>query len=335
MNLLVDAACAKDDIKLIRLLLSNIKLNVKINNCLSDVFESTEGSPQGDSLSGKLFTLVFAGGLYHLRAVAEFKLGRPNPPFTIEMLPLESAYADHGDFIDKDEETLKELLPLAKEILGEWNLYINDDRTKFTKFYLANTDEIDDEGNSVRGNEAWRMCKMLGSLMDSTEDITNRCNLANIAFANFNKVWCKKNNISLEKKLILYEALVISVIIYNSSSWAAPQDVFNKVDAYHRKHLRRILNYKWPHIITNKDLYTRCNTIPLSERIAQSRWRMLGHILRSTENTPAYNALEFSVYSAQKFKTRKGRPRITLLSTIKQDLQKRDLHLNNMDDLTV
>ena len=63
---------------------------------------------------------------------------------------------------------------------------------------------------------------MLGSLMDSTKDITTRCILANAAFANYNKVWRKKNNISIEKKLVLYEALVISVINYNSSSWAAP-----------------------------------------------------------------------------------------------------------------
>ena len=333
LNLLTDAGCAKDDIKLVRLLLSNIKLKVKVNNCLSVEFESTEGSPQGDSLSGKLFTLVFAGGLYHLRAVAEVKLSRPNPPFTIEMLPLESAYADDGDFMDEDEDILKQLLPLAKDILSEWNLHINDDKTKFTKFYLANTNEIDEEGNLLRGNESWRMCKMLGSLMSSTEDIANRCNLANIAFTNYNKVWCKKSNITLEKKLVVYEALVISVIMYNSSSWAAPQDVFNKLDAFHRKHLRRILNYKWPHVITNKDLYKRCNAKPLSERIAQSRWRMLGHILRSDENTPAYNALQFAVESAQRLKTRRGRPRITLLSTIKHDLEKRDLNCNTIDDL--
>ena len=98
-----------------------------------------------------MFTLVFAGGLYHLRAVAEVRLSRPNPPFTIEMLPLESEYADDGDFMDENEETLIKLLPLAKEILGEWNLRINDDKTKFTKFYLANTNETDAlaEGNST------------------------------------------------------------------------------------------------------------------------------------------------------------------------------------------
>ena len=61
--------CDDDEIRLVRFLLSNIKIKVKVNAELSLEFESSVGGPQGDSLSGKLFTLSLAGALYHLRAV--------------------------------------------------------------------------------------------------------------------------------------------------------------------------------------------------------------------------------------------------------------------------
>ena len=65
-NLLIDAACNDDEARLVRFLLGNIKIKVIVNKELSIEFESSIGGPQGDSLSGKLFTLSLAGALYNL-----------------------------------------------------------------------------------------------------------------------------------------------------------------------------------------------------------------------------------------------------------------------------
>ena len=70
LRLLEDAGCAEDDIRLVRLLLSNTKIRVRVNNATSAEFISTNGSFQGDSLSGILFTLQLAGALYNVRAAA-------------------------------------------------------------------------------------------------------------------------------------------------------------------------------------------------------------------------------------------------------------------------
>lgn len=71
LELLMDAGCSEYDIRLVHLLLINTKLTIKINDTMSDEFVVTLGSGQGDSLSGKLFTLYHAGALNHLRAVME------------------------------------------------------------------------------------------------------------------------------------------------------------------------------------------------------------------------------------------------------------------------
>ena len=92
LNLLEDAGCSKDEVRLVRFLLSNTKIKVKINNFLSLEFTSSIGGPQGDSLSGTLFTLTLAGALYHLRAVT--LRVRPTPPIQENGMPEESEYSD-------------------------------------------------------------------------------------------------------------------------------------------------------------------------------------------------------------------------------------------------
>ena len=52
LNLLVDAGCTEDEVRLVRLLLSNTKLHVRVGKSKSTVFISLSGAFQGDSLSG-------------------------------------------------------------------------------------------------------------------------------------------------------------------------------------------------------------------------------------------------------------------------------------------
>ena len=169
--------------------------------------------------------------------------------------------------------------------------------------------------------------------MCSTRDITHRCNLGNQAFKSFAKVWMT-SKIPLETKLKVYEAQVVSVIMYNANCWAAPKTILESLDICHRKHLRKLLNIKWPRsMITNKTLYARCNTTPLSERAALARCKMLGHILRSLENSLAQAALYFAVGCLKDLPGRVGRHRINLLQVLKKDVEQRDLNLNDYPDI--
>ena len=83
---------------------------------------------------------------------------------------------------------------------------------------------------------------LLGSKLCSERDIVNRGNKANVAFYTYKKVWLNSSvQISESRKLKLYEALVTSVLLYNCSSWAAPETVMASVDVLQRKHLRQII----------------------------------------------------------------------------------------------
>ena len=141
-----------------------------------------------------------------------------------------------------------------------------------------------------------------------------------------------KYHFSLHKRLLLYNALVVSVLMYNSSCWAVPQNVLEKLDIVHRRHLRNILNVKYPGVISNKNLYQRCQTEPLSAKVARSRWRMLGHVLRGPIDGPAFSSLLFAINTLH-LTGRRGRPQSNLFSLIVQDLGKRNMYLNNIYDL--
>ena len=45
---------------------------------------------------------------------------------------------------------------------------------------------------------------------------------------------------SEKRKIKLYDALITSVLLYNCSSWAVPENILNKLDVQQRKHLKQI-----------------------------------------------------------------------------------------------
>ena len=153
-------------------------------------------------------------------------------------------------------------------------------------------------------------------------DIERRCISGNIAFNDYKNVWLQGKQISTCKLIQVYEAMVVSVIMYNCSSWAVPNEMLRKLDVCHRTHLRQILKIKWPTTITNEKLYKLCSTTPLSDRVKSSRWRLLGHILRSPEDTPAALALSYAVAGSSHLKGRLGRHKINLLSLIRKDINR-------------
>ena len=209
---------------------------------------------------------------------------------------------------------------------------MNEPKTEFVHFYLACRGDEDSDGNSLVDNEAWRASKSLGSLLCSTKDIMHRIILAHSAFQTYSKIWLQGSKIPLKRKLLVYEAQVVSVLLYNCGCWSAPKHVLSKLDVCHRTHLRRICNIHWPGVISNRELYRRCVAIPITERVRKARWTLFGHVLRMDDSSPAVQSLKYAITSADLFKGRLGRPRINLFNTIQKDLKVHGLDLKTMND---
>ncbi|GFS03709.1 hypothetical protein ElyMa_004639200 [Elysia marginata] len=131
-------------------------------------------------------------------------------------------------------------------------------------------------------------------------------------------------------------ALVKSVLTYNCGTWALTQSQEERLNAFHRKQLKKKLNIKYPVKITNSSPYNKCNERPLSIFILESRWRLFGHIrvLRRDRQIPANQAMSgYFVTEGSKFK---GRPLTTLPVVLNRDLSQiinSNLQLKSSHDL--
>ena len=116
----------EDELRMIRLLLANTSLSIRVGRTLSQSFDTTIGTPQGDSLSPVLFSIYLDGALREVRSLA-ILLRRPIEDSTI---PLELIYADDTDFLSTSDQWLAELEPEVATILGKWHLKMNLGKTE-------------------------------------------------------------------------------------------------------------------------------------------------------------------------------------------------------------
>ena len=93
-----------DEIRILRVLLAETTLEVKVENAQATPFMSNIGSPQGDSISGPLFTMYLNNALQQLKVAMdteEIDVREINSQWierTNSNLPNEMEYADDCDF---------------------------------------------------------------------------------------------------------------------------------------------------------------------------------------------------------------------------------------------
>ena len=161
----------------------------------------------------------------------------------------------------------------------------------------------------------------LGSMLGDQEDILRRKTLATAAMNKMDKVWVRNRNISIKKRLKLYNVLVKPILMYNSSTWGLTKKDMESLDAFHRKQLKKIWKIKWKQKITNKNLYEMSNAKPLSYEIARQRWKLFGHILRIHKETPAQRSMKYYFENHENLKKFQGRQRETIVTTLDRDIE--------------
>ena len=246
----------EDELRIIRFLLSDTIINTRINGATKEKpFESNIGSPQGDSRSPVLFTIYLENALKEVRTI----LPRPTTDFE-KTLPTEIVYADDVDFIGLEFADIAEV----QKTLKKYNLLVNADKTEQTTL--------------SRSGKEYKNAKKGGTLIGDEEDINRRKRLSTAALAQLQNIWIKGDKVKRKTKIKLYRTLVKLVLIYNCSTWALTKTEEEKLNAFHRQQLRKILNIKYPVKITNSSLYEKCNECPLSITLLENRWRLFGHI---------------------------------------------------------
>jgi hypothetical protein len=195
----------EDSLRMVSVLLDQTTLQAKVGRALSSPFETNIGAPQGDSLSPVLFIIYLELAMREIRAACP-------RPIEDQSLPNEIIYADDTDFISTSCQVIEEIEPTAKIILGEHNLSMNTDKTERTTL----------KRESKKEDETWRTTKKLGTLLGDREEMQRRKQLAAASFNNLKRIWSrnKRNKISTERRLRLYNAYITPILTYNACTWA-------------------------------------------------------------------------------------------------------------------
>lgn len=319
-----------DDLRLIRLLLANTSLQVRVSHYFSAPFQTNIGTPQGDCLSPVLFII------YLDAALREITRAMPNAPSLDNTigLPFKTAYADDVDIISTSPSHLAVCLDVLEKKLLEWNLILNKSKTEHIELLLFGTAST---CPVTRGSEPWRRVRSLGTLLGTPEDIAKRKSQATIALKRLTKAWLRRNFLSEKTRVRLYKAFVLPALTYNIGTQGMTSTLNDKIDAFHRRQLHYVLGIFYPETISNAELYKRTGSVPLSEVARESRWKLFGHILRRPE-IPAFQAMTAYFQVAQTdVKKRRGRPRSCLAETLKQDLvitkSKHGFEIHDVKDL--
>ena len=320
---IIETFMDEDQVRMTRLLLSNTTLEIKMNgDVTTEPFTSNTGSPQGDGYSGCIFNIYFEASLRKLRAELNNNAVTTEHSYCTQFIPPypeEAIYADDADFISVDQVRRDKLISIVSGILKQDGLIVNDAKTEHTIL----------KRQKVHNNESWRSTKKLGSYLGDREDIAHRKQLAVAAANELNTVWIRNTHINQKLRIELYNSIVRPVLTYNCSAWGLSKKDEDCLDSFHRRQLRRVLNIKWPHRISNANVYKTTRSHPISIDILKARWRLFGHVLRMGNETPAVKAMHYffsTIKAARKFR---GRPRTTIHTTLSKDVK--DLLATNSD----
>ena len=148
--------------------------------------------------------------------------------------------------------------------------------------------------------------------------------MAQNAFHELKNIWTRKSKIGEQKRIQLYEALVLPILMYNCGTWGLTKQNLESLNVMHRKQLRSIIGIHWPEKISNTDLYERCQVKPISYKVKEQRWKLLGHILRREDEIPAQTAMTEYFKRGPKYQ---GRTPTSLPTILNQDLKRYTAYL--------
>ena len=119
----------------------------------------------------------------------------------------------------------------------------------------------------------------------------------------------------LSTKICLYQALVMSVLLYAAETWTLLSCDEKTLEVFHMKCQRQILHMHWSQLVTHAEISARTGLPPVMDFIRRRHLSVFGHIARLTHGIPAHNALHCQVGLAsgrslsRDWRRRPGHPR--------------------------
>jgi len=117
--------------------------------------------------------------------------------------------------------------------------------------------------------------------------------------------------------LVFTTVCILPIMLYGSECWALSKADARKVDALDQWCLRRILDIRWYHRVSNCEVRRLTEQAPLTTIIQKRRLTLFGHLVRMDESADARRILTAVPQSEWR---PVGRPHTSWMATLKNDL---------------
>ena len=177
------------------------------------------------------------------------------------------------------------------------------------------------QGKEIKESDSFTY---LGSVVSkdggTEEDIRNRINKARHAFNTLRPIW-RATSLSLQNKIRIFGTNVKSVLLYGSETWRVTKTNTNKLQTFINKCLRNVLQYRWPEMIPNEELWERTGQEQIITEKKRRKWGWIGHTLRKPATNTTRQALSWNPQGKRKVE----RPRQTCRRSVEEELRQSEL----------
>ena len=204
-----------DEMHMMAVLISDVVLTVKVGKELGDQIKTEVGIAQGDCPSAVLFIFYLAKSMTPNRECIEHNYASVEQCGNIlpeecqdhdyyrkteikNYFEIDPKYADDISWATTAKQRITYIKETTPSTLAKRNLMINESKTEDYEIIR-------------QGNEKWKNCKLLGSLLDTEKDINRRKILAIDAFKTLNQIFdSRKISNTVKSELSMHMLRVFS-----------------------------------------------------------------------------------------------------------------------------
>ena len=308
-----------------------MRATVQFNGSRSEEFGVACGVKQGCVLAPTLFAIYFSallsrafpdpsGVLLHSRFDGNFfNLARLKARSrTKRFLVRELLYADDAAFVANSEQEWQQMVDRFATACTEFGLTISLRKTMVMAQGVPSPPNITINGTPLTVVDKF---SYLGSTMTDSNnletELSNRIGRAATTFGRLqSRVW-SNTHLSEKLKVRVYEACILSVLLYGSESWPTYRRQEDRLNAFHFRRLRSILGISWQDRVPNTDILERTGSTDMYTILRRKRLRWVGHVRRMDDARLPKAIFHGELVEGQRAR---GRPRLRYKDVLKRDL---------------
>ena len=164
------------------------------------------------------------------------------------------------------------------------------------------------------------------------EEIKCRISKASSAFGRLRQNVWERRGISLCTKLKVYQAVVITTLLYASVTWTIYSRHARQLNHFHTTCLRRLMKIRWQDHIPNTEILAPANMPSMHTLLLKAQARWAGHVLRMNDQRIPKVLLYGELAEG---KRQVGRPKLRFKDNLKATLKSLEVPVGTWEDFAL